>query len=348
MKRSPHRPVSTALFVAIGIALMLAVEFIRPGGLWQRHEDKQPSPAPPAAMVAEIPPADPAPVIMAEPEDVPALLGPYGPVLDRPQLAEDVAPAEPEQPQAEPPEQPLWRKNAVVAPPVPPGYARVVIVIDDLGMDRRHSHEIIALPGPLTAAFLPYADDVDSMAATARTAGHELMIHMPMEPADSTLNMGAIALHTNMPEADFDAMLERAFASFDGYVGLNNHMGSRLTGDSAAMNRLMTALGRKGLLFLDSKTAGSSVAAQAAKAHHVPHAARDVFLDHDPAYESVVRQLQQLESAARRHGTAIAIGHPKPGTIQALREWLPTLADKNMVLVPVSAVVATETARPHD
>jgi hypothetical protein len=51
--------------------------------------------------------------------------------------------------------------------------------------------------------------------------------------------------------------------------------------------------------------------------------------------------LSEVERVARRQGHAVAIGHPKAATIDALKEWLPTLKDKGFVLVPVSAVVNT-------
>ena len=111
------------------------------------------------------------------------------------------------------------------------------------------------------------------------------------------------------------------------------------------MHRLMNELAKRGLLFVDSRTIGSSVAEDLAALHGVAHAGRDVFLDHTPTYEAVVERLAQVEAVARRNGVAVAIGHPKDGTIQALKEWLPTLAEKGFVLVPVSAVVITERAQ---
>ncbi|MBU0799537.1 MAG: divergent polysaccharide deacetylase family protein, partial [Alphaproteobacteria bacterium] len=261
----------------------------------------------------------------------PEIMGPYGPVLDfemKPETVEQ-APA----PLAQ------WQKNAVPSPDVPEGFGRVVVIIDDLGVDRKHSREILELPAPITAAFLPYADNVAPMVADARAAGHEIMIHMPMAPTNTELDMGSVALRPDMSPAEFEAVLKKAFSVFDGYVGMNNHMGSLLTQDRGAMERLMGRLYEQGLLFVDSRTIGSSIAGQVAADHSVPHAVRDVFLDHDPTYEGVVKSLKSVEDVARRNGTAIAIGHPKPATIRALQEWLPTLTDKKLVLVPVSAVV---------
>ncbi len=236
------------------------------------------------------------------------------------------------------PEKPLWRKNAVPYTPQD-NAAKIVIVIDDLGLARRYSYEVIALEAPLTLAFLPYAEGLDEMVETGRAHGHEVIIHMPMEPLNPYIDAGDIVLRSDQPPDVFDAMLQKGLDSITDYVGMNNHMGSKLTQDEAAMDRLMQVLKSQGMLFLDSRTIHTSVAAERAAAHGVPYAVRDVFLDHIASVEAVEIQLAQLERVAAENGYAIAIGHPKPETIAALQAWLPTLAAKNMQLVPLSAVV---------
>lgn len=244
----------------------------------------------------------------------------------------------PELPEYEP--LPQWKQNAV---PVDVGaeWPKIVIVIDDLGVSHKYSEQIIALPGPLTLAFLPYADGVAAMAQDGKAQGHELMVHMPMEPMNADLDPGDIYLSTDQSQDEFSAMLDRGLSAFDGYVGINNHMGSRLTQDKQAMRRVMMELRERGLLFLDSRTIATTVGAETAAAAGIPYAQRDVFLDHDPSLEGVRKALQKTEDMALEHGVAIAIGHPKPHTIEGLREWLPTLAGKGIALVPISAVVTT-------
>ena len=65
---------------------------------------------------------------------------------------------------------------------------------------------------------------------------------------------------------------------------------------------------------------------------------RDVFLDNEPDKERIQAQLLELEKISRRRGYAIGIGHPYDATVAALSEWLDTLPDKGIVLVPLSKV----------
>lgn len=236
------------------------------------------------------------------------------------------------------PTQPPWRRYAV-APPEAGGKPRVVVVIDDMGIDRARSARAARLPGPLTLSFLTYANDLPEQTREARALGHEIMLHVAMEPNDKSLDPGPNVLLTGQTAAEIRKSLEWGFARFEGYVGVNNHMGSRFTRDAAGMTAVMEELGKRGLLFLDSRTSGKTVAAALAQRHHVPFEERNVFLDAEDRPGEAEARLKELEALARRHGHAIAIGHPKEQTLGALATWLPTLAGKGLVLSPVSAVV---------
>jgi polysaccharide deacetylase 2 family uncharacterized protein YibQ len=233
---------------------------------------------------------------------------------------------------------PAWKRNAVLVD-VPPDMPKIVVIIDDLGEDRPHTRDIIALPGPLTLSYFPFPAHIADEVKAGKAAGHEIMMHMPMEPIQADLETGDYFLTTRQTPEQLKATLDKNLAAFSGYVGINNHEGSRLTGNLQAMDEIMVELRARGLLFVDSRTTPHSVAAQIAAAHKVPYTVRDVFLDDEPQLDQVKRQLQDVERIARRYGHAVAIGHPREDTIAALKEWLPSLKEKGFVLVPVSAVV---------
>jgi polysaccharide deacetylase 2 family uncharacterized protein YibQ len=236
------------------------------------------------------------------------------------------------------PGSPLWLKNALPFATRSSG-PMIAIVIDDMGLDRKRSTRVVRLPGPLTLAWLPYANDLPHQTKAARAAGHELMVHIPMEPQSGDIDPGPDAMKVGVGNAELLRRLDHGLKAFDGYIGVNNHMGSRFTEDPAGMKVILGELQRRGLMFLDSRTTSHSVASSIARGMHLPMLGRDVFLDNDMSPAAVRASLARVETVARRQGYAIAIGHPHDATVDALVGWLPTVAAKGFTLVPVSAIL---------
>jgi polysaccharide deacetylase 2 family uncharacterized protein YibQ len=233
---------------------------------------------------------------------------------------------------------PVWLRYAVPAPPSG-NRPLVAVVLDDLGLDRARTAEAIRLQGPLTLSFMTYASELGQQTEAARDAGHELFLHVPMEAIDRHADPGPHALFTSQSRDEILDRLRWALGRFDGFVGINNHMGSKFTSDAHSMAPVMEELRARGLVFLDSRTSPASSGIRLAIAYGVPHAARDVFLDDDQTPAAIARRLARVEQVAGRHGSAIAIGHPHDTTITVLRTWLPRVEGKGLALVPVSAVV---------
>lgn len=233
---------------------------------------------------------------------------------------------------------PAWLKNAT-PPPATGSKAQIAIVIDDMGVDVKRSARIVALPGPLTTSYLTYGHNLPEQTRHARQQGHELMVHFPMEPQAKNVDPGPDALRVGLDDAEIKRRLDLGLSHFDGYVGINNHMGSKFTENAPGMREVMQALKARGVFWLDSRTSPKSVGEAMAAQAGIPHIGRDVFLDNDESVSSVMTQLAQLEKIAHKQGYAIAIGHPRDQTIAALASWLPSLAQKGLVLVPLSTIV---------
>ncbi len=225
------------------------------------------------------------------------------------------------------------------------GKPAIAIVIDDMGLNRVNSDRALSLPAPITLSFLTYATNLPMWAMRARDSGHEVLAHLPMEPLDPNEKPGPGALTLALTDAEINTRLAAALDSWSGYVGVNNHMGSRFTADTAKMTLVMTAMKERGLMWFDSKTAGNSVGPTLARAMGVPVVERDVFLDNIQTPAEVFKELALVEETARQRGTVIAIGHPHEVTLTALSEWITSLPAKGFVLAPLSEVVRRQTAR---
>lgn len=216
----------------------------------------------------------------------------------------------------------------------------IAIVIDDVGLDRRHSLQMMDMAAPITLAFMPYAQRVNDMAQQAREKGHELIVHMPMEPEDlAHNNPGPDALLLKNGEAENVRRFDKNLNAFTGYMGINNHMGSAFTASRADITPILKDLKQRGLWFLDSKTNPRSVAASVANDIGLPFASRDIFLDNVNSKAAVLAQLKQTEAVARQKGYAIAIGHPKEGTVAGLQAWIADVQSRGFTLVPLSSII---------
>lgn len=223
--------------------------------------------------------------------------------------------------------------------PTQNGQPAIAIVIDDLGLNQKRTGIVIDLPAPITLAFMPYGYHLSKHTKRARKNGHELLVHMPMEPLNATTNPGKNALLIGLTDKQLISRIKWNLSQFPDFIGINNHMGSKFTAWDRGMRLVVQILKDRGLMFLDSKTTKDTVGFRLAQALNVPHAVRDVFLDNEISIESISQQLKVLEKVARKKGTAIGVGHPHDATIQALRDWIPGAKKRGFMIVPVSTIV---------
>lgn len=215
----------------------------------------------------------------------------------------------------------------------------VSIIIDDMGHSRERGERALRLPAPITFSMLPYAKHSAELARLAASAGREVMVHMPMANVSGE-EMGPGGLTPELSHEDFLRLLDDAFDAVPGASGLNNHMGSLLTTKAQAMTWLMQEIKRRNLFFIDSRTTHETVASTVAEAHAVFSSSRDVFLDNSPEIDAMDAEFERLIQKARAEGTAIAIAHPRPATLDYLERKLPLLAAEGVQVVPASHTIA--------
>ena len=220
----------------------------------------------------------------------------------------------------------------------PGDHPRIAVVIDDLGLNAAATRAALALPSEVALAFLPYGPGSAALARAAQAQGHEVLLHLPMQPVGRE-SPGPDALTTDLSDAELAARVRRAFAAVPGTVGVNNHMGSLFTVDAVRLVPVMREIKSHGGFFLDSKTTPHSKALAAAHQQGIPVLGRDVFLDDVVTEAEVRRALDQVEAVAVERSSAIAIGHPHSVTLTVLLPWLRQLAQRGFTLVPLTALL---------
>lgn len=221
---------------------------------------------------------------------------------------------------------------------LPKEQAFVSIVIDDMGYKKSTGSQLIDLEIPLSFAFLPFGPHTELLIQKARHKKADILLHLPMEAVDSKWDPGPGALYTSMARQEIEENIAAAINSIGPIVGVNNHMGSRFTADEDSMQACLTFLGEKNLFFLDSLTTPKSVGFSLAKDMGLKTARRNLFLDNKQDKEEIIKQLDALILMARKHGRAIALGHPHQATLEALQEYQGKL-QKQVTVVAVHRLV---------
>ncbi len=228
-----------------------------------------------------------------------------------------------------------------------PGTPKIALVVIGLGLSSKRTRAAIEkLPAEVTLAFSPYGRRLQDLAREARAHGHETLVMVPMEPGDYPANdPGPLGLLTELTPAQNLQRLRRVLGRFAGHVGIVNDMGSRFTAERGALAPIVAEIGRRGLLMLDARTTARSRVPELARRYGVPFARNDRYIDNVARADEIDRYLAELETLARRRGSAVGIARAYPVTIARIRAFAEGLETRGLVLAPLSAVVEIPATR---
>jgi polysaccharide deacetylase 2 family uncharacterized protein YibQ len=239
---------------------------------------------------------------------------------------------------------PIIKKLPPLPPPLPEiPSTRVAILIDDLGGDEPTAYDFLQINFPLTLSILPSQPHSTAIAQLAKKYQREVLLHLPMEPHGYFKDrMPPHILLTEMNEELLANKTRAYLEQIPGVIGVNNHMGSKFTETPDKIKPVLRVLKEKGLFFIDSRTSKDSVAYKYAKEMGLKAGKRKIFLDNNRAEDAIIKQLMELERLAKNEkegNGVIAIAHPYPSTLSALRKTLPKLQAMGIEVVPVSKLV---------
>lgn len=201
---------------------------------------------------------------------------------------------------------------------------KVVIIIDDVGIEMTQFTELMNLQYKLTVSIFPGEKYSKICAEIAHQKGFEVMLHQPMQPKISNGNhIGSGGIFVSMHPSIIEKILAENISNIPYVKGVNNHMGSYATTKSDVMKAAMRVLKEKDLYFVDSVTLGSSKGYRTAIDSGVNALKRDIFIDTQNGYDYAVKQLKELKKLSKKKSVSVAIGHCRPNTIRALKNTLP-------------------------
>tara|TARA_R110002167_G_scaffold85860_1_gene232567 strand:- start:2285 stop:3049 length:765 start_codon:yes stop_codon:yes gene_type:complete len=220
--------------------------------------------------------------------------------------------------------------------------SQIALIIDDMGNNKQDALAF-ELPENVVFAILPNKALSTTYSNRAAAQHREVILHMPMESLAGNNQEKNVLLSSMQPQQIIQT-LRMALSTVPDAVGVNNHMGSRLTQLTLPMSVTMGFLSEQGLFFVDSRTTKYSKAEIIAKKNGVLSAKRNVFIDHTPSPEQIDKQFQRLLRLSKKYGFAVGIAHPYPQTLKYLKVNLDTLQQHGIELVKLSEVLSSGTA----
>jgi hypothetical protein len=220
---------------------------------------------------------------------------------------------------------------------------KIVFVIDDIGEHDKFKNELAKLGSKVTYAILPLRDFSMYFSEQGRRAHADIILHLPLETVHTDKFPGQGLISEAMSDGEIVSALKRDLASVPGHVGVNNHMGSKGTSDRRLMTIILQELKRERLFFFDSHTTPKSVAPEICHAIGLPFLKCGIFLDDDNAVAAIKAQLVELRRIAKDQGTAVAIGHYRKNTLDALAEEIPQLEKNGFEIISLRNVLKIQT-----
>lgn len=219
---------------------------------------------------------------------------------------------------------------------------RIAILVTGLGIGAESTDEAIRrLAGPVSFAFAPYGNDLQSWVERARNRGHEVALQLPMEPFDyPDSDPGPHTMLANASTADNLEQLHWLLARMTGYFAITNYMGAKFTASPRALSPILDEAARRGLAFIDDGSSPRSAVNSVASTLGLPVVTGDIIIDADQSGKNIEATLKKLEALARKHGQALGVATALPSTIDAIARWADGLSARGIVLVPVSALMS--------
>lgn len=216
---------------------------------------------------------------------------------------------------------------------------RIAVVITGLGLNREITTAAIEqLPGSVTLAFDAYGSDLPSDIDRARREGHEVLLGVAAEPADSEhVDPGRWALMSGL---DGPQNLDRLYWNLGrsaGYVGILIRNEGPFMRSTDALVPVLLDLKARGLMFVDARPISAGAMPDAAEATGVVYARATAWIDEDPTGAAIDAQLARAEAVAQASGVAVVMGHAYPITVERVRQWVDRLDQRGFSLAPVTA-----------
>jgi uncharacterized protein len=193
-----------------------------------------------------------------------------------------------------------------------PSLPEIFLLIDDFGSyNNSLLQEFCELDPEVAFAILPNEQYHKEVMEKAAQYGHDILIHMPMEPIDiKRNNPGKDAILVEYSENKIKSLVRGYIEKLPLAIAANNHMGSLATSRVDVMRPVLQVLKENDIMFIDSYTSAGTVVAEVAELEKMKIWERDLFLDDEKLSDALLdKKIAKLLDISTRSDQIFVIGH---------------------------------------
>ncbi len=227
---------------------------------------------------------------------------------------------------------------------------RIAIVIIDVGLSKTKLNDIFAkAPSFTTLAFSAYADVVQPAGDIAKGKIFENWLVLPTEVSKGQHDPGPMGIfNSREKELNFNALGE-VFKRNQAFAGFVLRPYAAFVRQDEQYPSMVDTIFSKGYGIADTSFEPIPPAIlMDGKKTGLPYFQADVYLDESLNPDDIAANFRKLEIIAQEGGTAIGVMRPYPIGLTKLAEWASTADDRDVALLPLSALFSDDAASPSN
>lgn len=222
---------------------------------------------------------------------------------------------------------------------------KISILLVELGFEeKRIFQNIHELPKEISFAFAPYIKGLHHWISKAHSLGHEILLTLSLESTDlSPKEAGPYTLLTNIPVEENIKKVRKILSKSIDIIGVVNFMGTQFLESRASLYPILEFFKDNGYLFVDDKTITHSLVRNIEKYIKGPFLISDKTISEESTESSIKKNLLELEENAVKEGSTLGILYATPIIVSLLKEWIQTLPEKGITLIPITELLKIRT-----
>ena len=217
--------------------------------------------------------------------------------------------------------------------------AKISIIITGLGNNTEALKRVESFPSAINLGYTPYSPNITSHLNEVTSKGHEIYVLVPFEPQNYPLDdPGPLVILKSEHNKANPNRLNSILTKYTNISGVYSDIGEKFTSSAEELAPILETIAAKEISFIYGNGNKNEIFNGLTTSYDNKVAFMDILLDHEINERKIREQLVALEALARDRSIAIAYIRPYPISLSILEEWIKTLNNKGIILVPASQI----------